>query len=205
MIEVVDRLASTPVISDRQYRQIMALNWKTLHTERVKRETGDDRSCVAYDANTPRAGGPCWLLARYVVAIVKAHDGKREILTTTMVPYVWAEWRDGAGRALSIDDPRLGEYMRSCDRHRHGSEIDQARDDAEAQQARNVQSKRDDMARNPRVHAAIRAQREKLGLIAHRKLGTQGGKISSANIWRSGAGAAQKPAILNSQGQPFAP
>lgn len=205
MIEVVNRLDSTPTISDRQYRQIMALDWKTLHTERVKRETGDDRSCVAYDATTPRAGGPCWLLARYVVATIRNHDGKREVLSTAMVPYVWAEWRDGTGRALSIDDPRLGDYLRACDRHRRGDEIDKARDAVDEQKARDLATKRDDMARNPRVHAAIRARREKLGLIAHRKLGTQGGKISSANIWRNGAGATQKPTILNAQGQPFAP
>lgn len=204
MIHVATDHASTPAISDRQWRRIMDLDWNGPHTARVREGTGVQTLCVAYDQHPDRFPGPCWLIAQRVICKV-FESGTHRDMGTHSVPYTWAEWRDEDGTARSIDDPRLIPFIMSRDRHRRGHHIDAERDAADVQKAQDEDKKRLELASDRDVRRAVKAFGEAKGIVAHRKLGTAGGRISTAAIWRSGAGAPQKPVrILDAQGRPIA-
>lgn len=202
MIHVTTNEASTPAISEKQWRYITALDWSTPHTQRVREATGVPTLCVAYDPNPERANGPCWLIAQRVICKVFRSGGRREILGTHSIPYTWAEWRNDDGTARSIDDPRLIPFIQSRDRVRRGHIIDAERDAVDAKREQDDDNARWEMANDPIVRQGFRRLGDQLGMVPHRKLGTEGGKISTANLWRRGAGAPQKPLIFNAQGLP---
>lgn len=183
------------VLSEADYRALTALDWRTSHTTRIREGAGDDRLCCAYDPNPDRPNGPCWLIARLMPTQVLYRHGRREWYSEQiMVPFLIDEWRNADKTPRSIDDPRLlGEIMR-CDTSR---QCMLPTGNPALERARVASEKAiDDMARDDRLQKAIAKLGDECGAVYHRKLGTEGGKISTANLWRSGAGA-RSPTIYS--------
>lgn len=185
-------------MSEEDYRYCISLDWKTSHTTRLRQAMGDDLLCCAFDPNPLRENGPCWLIARLVNTQIRLAYGSGFYTEIAMVPYVIDEWRNPDGTARSIDDPRLYGMLQRSDltngrTRSFGKDVDKAR--LESHKAIR------DMARDDSLRKAFAKAADEIGYARHRPLGSEGGKISTANVWRSGAGAPKKPILYNAQGQ----
>lgn len=186
------------IIGEEDYRKCMALDWKTSHTTRLREAMGDDLLCVAYDPNPARENGPCWLIARLVNTQVQLAYGSGTYTEIRLVPTIIDEWRNTDGTARSIDDPRLYGMLQKADLTNgrfksFGKDIDQLK--LESHKAIR------DIAQQESLRKSFAKLADKIGGSRHRKLGTEGGKISTTSIWRDGAGAKPKPLLYTATGQ----
>lgn len=187
------------IIGEEDYRKCMALDWNTSHTTRLREAMGDDLLCVAFDPNPARENGPCWLVARLVRTQVRLAYGSGTYAETRLVPTIIDEWRNTDGTARSIDDPRLYGMLQRSDLTNgrtmsFGKDIDKVRLDSHKAIR--------EIAQQESMRKAFAKLADQIGGSRHRKLGTEGGKISTTSIWRDGAGAKSKPLLYTASGQP---
>lgn len=168
-------------MSESQMRRILALNWKNPHSTRLQRAIGCNTLVCAWRADIGR-----WLLANVERVRVGKSFGMRTYEEYEDVPVVWKVWQDDDGSFLDITDPQLVPYIRKCDGTTGGSErmlaavaADDARKDAEIKAI--AAETADGLVDRIKW---FRQKADEGGLVAHRKGGHEGGKISSASLWR---------------------
>lgn len=169
-------------LSEKQVRRILALDWKTAHSTRLQRATGDDKLVCAWRGDLGR-----WVLARLERVAVGRTFGVRSYVSFEELPVVWKVWQSDDGRYLDITDPQLLPYIRKCDNAAGGVErvlagielADREADEVPAKMAAELaQIAVDD-------HRGWRKIADQAGYgVAHRRGGQEGGKISSASLWR---------------------
>lgn len=171
-------------MTESQMRRILALNWKNEHSARLQRAIGCKTLVVAWRSDLGR-----WVLANVERVRVGKSFGMRTYEEFEDVPVVWKVWQDDDGSFLDITDPQLVPYIRKCDGTTGGAERMLAA--VEAGDAR-----RDAELKAVAAEAAdglvdrikwFRNRVDESGHIAHRKGGHEGGKISTASLWRGGA------------------
>lgn len=187
MIQVADRAPSIPCIGEAQFARIQALRWDNPHSTRLQAVTGCKELVTAFDPSRS-----CWLLATRIPVFVRhpLPNGKWD-KTLERGVLVWDTWTDN-GQALSIDDPRLEDYVRRCDRSTQRTKwSDEVAADAAAREAaadREIEA----LARSEDLRRAFAKLADRRGMSGgHRKLSSEGGRISTALISRRGAGAPQ--------------
>lgn len=171
----------TPTMTESQMKRILALNWKTAHSVRLQKATGDDKLVCAYRGDTDR-----WLLARVERVRVGKVFGFRSYEEFEDVPVTWKVWQDDDGSKLEITDPRLLPYIQKCD-NQTGADVrvnaavalyDQMQDEAPRRAAADMLAHAMDRIKDFRRGA------DSLGLTHHRKGGHEGGRVSSNSLWR---------------------
>ena len=167
-------------LSEGDYRHAQGLHWGNAVTRALMQATGDPYVCAAYD---PRR--ECWVLGRHIKITVRGDDGG---LTVRDGRYPWLEWRDENRVALSPTDPRLIPHVLYCAR---GAEVlkdieagEAEKDAARKSRIRDVASS---MARDDTLRRVIGRLGDDDGYVHHRRGGHEGGKISTASLWRTGA------------------
>lgn len=103
------------LLSERQWRDIKAVQWNTLETKRIRERIHDDKFMVGWCPRRER-----WVLARLIDTVVAISFGVRTIPTRETAPFIWKAWEDDDGNALHVRDPRLISYIRRCDIWRMG-------------------------------------------------------------------------------------
>lgn len=166
-------------ISEKMAREIQLLNWENPHTARIRLECNDPQLCMAYSHRQD-----CWVLARKIDVLVGENPG-----TLMRLPMVWKEWRDdGTKKPLSPNHPQLTQYIRECDTHqsvvakRIQDDLDAAEKAEVEKEEKRLTAAAEAFADMMKPHLAQMASDD--GFIAHRKGGHEGGKISSASLWR---------------------
>lgn len=200
MIEWGHRARPPRILSEEEYRALNALDWNTSHTRRLREGVGDDRLCCAYDPNPAREHGPCWLISRLMPTQVGYHYGRKVVYSETfMFPMLIDEWRNEDGTPRSITDPRLiATVMRSDTQRSNRLDPNPAINRARLESERAIE----ELARDDRLRKAMAALADHHGVSYHRPLGSEGGKISTSSIWRTGAGSRQ-PVIYTASGAPL--
>lgn len=173
-----------PFLNERQVQKLLSLNWKGPHSARLQREIGDPQLVVAFRGDINR-----WLLARVERVRVNRTFGSSTVPSYEDLPVVWKIWQDDDGSFLDITDPRLVPYIRKCDGTTGGAErmkaaIEIADKTKEAREQAAIAEMVDDMVDRIKV---FRRLADDAGIVPHRKGGHEGGKISSASLWRGGA------------------
>lgn len=191
---LLDSAALPPpvLLSEEGWSKIRALDWNTTYSRRVREGTGDDGLRVAFD---PERG--CWVVATLRKVQVTKHFGVQRIADTEVVPWVWGEWRedptDPDTAPLSIEDPRLIPWIQKSSLVRTGPEKFLADVElARLKKDRDLRNSVIEQRASDDVFQAMRVVAARDGITAHRKTGPSAKKITSAGLWRSGAGA--KPA-----------
>ena len=169
-----------PYLPAEHYNYLQTLHWENEHTARIRRVIGDDKLCMAY---SPKA--QCWAVARKVRVHVRFGQLEPVPMDT---PMIWMFWVDDNGVALEPDDARLENTIRFGDTWKRGANA--IIDDVEASEKvvhdavdKAAEDARDDLARE--LQPALAKAASDLGLVRHRALGTEGGKISTASLWRN--------------------
>ena len=177
------------MLHEEGWAKIRALDWNTTYSRRVREGTGDDGLRVAFD---PERG--CWVVATLRKVQVVKHFGVQRITEMETVPWVWGEWRedptDPDTAPLSIEDSRLIPWIQKSSLVRTGPEkfladVELARQNKERELRNEVLERRS----SDDVFQAMRHVAARDGITAHRKTGADAKKISSAGLWRTGAGA----------------
>ena len=188
MIELSGHLPQPPTLQAKTWEKIKALHWNNVHTDRLRRETGDPAVCVAFCPVRK-----VWLLASLVnVGVRKGVGPLRASLDYERVPRVWGIWEDANKRPLSIDDPRLSQYVRSCNFRKGDRDalfLDMDREDA--LRAARFRGAIDDRCSDNDVRRACAKLADEVGAVDHRKGGEDGGPVRSTALFRRGAGAPQ--------------
>lgn len=173
-----------PCMPSEHYNYLQTLHWENEYTARIRRAIGDDKLCMAY---SPKA--KCWAVARKIKVHVKFGELEPALMET---PMIWLFWVGPNKEALEPDDTRLEATIRAGDTWTRGAsalvdEIEAGEEAlAEADQKR-TNDATDDLVRE--LRPALARAADELGLTRHRTLGTEGGKISTASLWRAGSGA----------------
>lgn len=172
-----------PYLPAEHYNYLQTLHWENEHTARIRRVIGDDKLCMAY---SPRA--KCWAVARKVRVHVKFGNLEPASMET---PMIWMFWVGPNGEALEPDDARLETTIRFGDTWKRGDKAIMDEVEASEQKVQDAVDKaatdaREDLVKE--LQPALARAAEDLGIVRHRALGTEGGKISTAALWRSGAG-----------------
>ena len=166
-------------ISEKVAREIQLLSWDNPHSTRIQRECGDSQLCMAFSHKLD-----CWVLARRIDVLVGDAPG-----TLMRLPIVWKEWReDDTKKPLSPNHHQLSQYIRECDSHQ-GVVAQRIKDDLDADdikreldEDKKVREASEVFAEMMKPHLAQMASDD--GIIHHRKGGHEGGKISTAALWR---------------------
>lgn len=166
-------------ISEKMAREIQLLDWDNVHSLRIRAECNDPQLCIAY---SPKLN--CWVLARKIDVLVGESPG-----TLMRLPIVWKEWReDDTKKPLSPNHPQLSQYIRECDTHQSvvAQRIQDDLDAAEKAEVENEQKRltasAEAFAEMMKPHLSQMASDD--GFVSHRKGGHEGGKISTAALWR---------------------
>jgi hypothetical protein len=110
-----------PQLSAQRYQRAQRIRWKNRHSRRLQQLVGDDRLVVGFDGAVKNDDGTtgCWVLARVCKRTVVQKYFSRELATEERVPVIFKHWIDDeTGLPLSIEDPRLPDYLMMCDSHR---------------------------------------------------------------------------------------
>lgn len=181
---VVARRARQPkVMAESLWNHLESLAWVNPVSCKLQAATGDAELHAAFDGKRG-----CWVLARRILV----HVARGTDRVPAMGFWPWKEWRDDeTGAPLSIDDPRLTDYVQRCDGWRREKQITAVLDEAcdDAPKRKEAQDTIDALVREPEVRRAFAKFADAKGLSRHRLGGTEGGKISTASLWRSGAGS----------------
>ena len=176
------------VITSEDHAAITALEWDNPHSTRLRRDVGDDLLRVAF---RPESG--CWVLGRLVpTQVYRPELGLNAMGVPALVPIIWAEWRadptDSATAPLSIDDPRLGEYIRRCDMQRIGPRTFNDHLDAHiaAKRQAPIDAIVDQMTSGEALNLVKQSARAR-GVVGHRPTGPNAKRITSAGLWQRGA------------------
>lgn len=176
------RRPDPPALPSHVYEYNQSLHWENPYTTKVREALADPKLCMAWN---PKAG--CWCMARKVMCHVKYGKLAPVLLE---VPFIWGYWVGPDGEPLSPEDPRLILTIRAGDLQTRG--VDGVIGDIEADEARReADTEKANADKHEEFSDRLRHVLKKVdvGATRHRPLGTAGGKISTAALWRSGAGA----------------
>lgn len=173
--------APPPTLSEAAYKAVESLSWKNEWTDKVVRETGVQTFCMAYNPHRH-----VWLLANRIRMRIARGYTQEPLPRYEMVPYVWGEWRDDDGRPLAPYDPRLPDYVRSCDLQNDEAQRAKARMELEVKNGlqRDSDNRIEAMALDSSMRRAAAAFADSVGHSPHRLGGHEGGVISSAALWK---------------------
>lgn len=182
MIEITRK--APPPLAQEDYEHLKSLQWNNPATMRLRQAIGDDKLAIAWD---PKAG--CCLLARSHPVLVN-WKGKPQGFVECYRP--WAFWLElcfgGGDVALSMNDPRLVDYVRKCDLWSAHNEFQHLDENDAAKQARREKEDADDLRDHLKEdESKFKQMVEATGFVRHRDTGNDARTISSAAIWREGA------------------
>lgn len=168
-------------MTESQMKRILALNWKNPHSARLQRAIGCNTLVCAWRADLGR-----WILGNVERVRVGKSFGMRTYEEFEDVPVVWKVWQDDDGSFLDITDPQLIPYIRKCDGVTGGSDrmlASVAADDARREAERKAVAHEAAEGLVDRIKW-FRQKADETGFVPHRKGGNEGGRISTASIWR---------------------
>lgn len=179
------------VLNERQYREIKAIQWNNRWTDRIRRDMHEPKACIGWDAEQG-----VWLFAFLVRTAVKRAYGTRGAVEYEDVPVVWDQWRgaatpehpDGVPRSIEPYAEVL-ERWRWCDKANAQSTSEYNLEQAIAKASEEADRARFRSDFTSEMRKPIAKLAEQSGVTYHRPTGPDVQRVSSANLWRRGAGA----------------